>query len=135
MRKRRRAPSTVDNVAGPVRCAVMHEGPAGATPGSDVSAVGATRSGRPRVAITYCTQCNWLLRSAWMAQELLSTFRDDLGEVALIPATGGAFRIEIGGALLWERVRDGGFPDVKALKQRVRDHLDPERDLGHIDRS
>lgn len=113
----------------------MHEGPSGAEPGSDVTSENAARPERPRVAITYCTQCNWLLRSAWMAQELLSTFRDDLGEVALIPAAGGTFRIEMGGALLWERVRDGGFPDVKALKQRVRDHLDPARDLGHIDRS
>ncbi|MCJ2073684.1 SelT/SelW/SelH family protein [Methylobacterium sp. J-030] len=104
-------------------------------PGSDVTVDGASRAQPPRVAITYCTQCNWLLRSAWMAQELLSTFRDALGEVALIPASGGAFRIEIGTAVVWERVRDGGFPDVKALKQRVRDHLDPERDLGHIDRS
>jgi selenoprotein W-related protein len=103
-------------------------------PGSDVTAEGAARAERPRVAITYCTQCNWLLRSAWMAQELLSTFRDDLGEVALVPAYGGAFRIEMNGHVVWERVRDGGFPDVKALKQRVRDRLDPGRDLGHIDR-
>ena len=41
--------------------------------------------GKPRVAITYCRQCNWLLRAAWMAQELLSTFAEDLGEVALLP--------------------------------------------------
>ena len=87
-----------------------------------------------RIAITYCVQCNWLLRAGWMAQELLSTFKGDLGEVALVPATGGIFRIEAGGDLIWERVRDGGFPDVKALKQRVRDRLDPSRDLGHIDR-
>lgn len=118
-----------------MRCSPMHESPAGDQPGSDVTNGGAEAAARPRVAITYCTQCNWLLRSAWMAQELLSTFRDDLGEVALIPATGGAFRIELDGAVVWERVRDGGFPDVKALKQRVRDHLDPQRDLGHIDRS
>jgi selenoprotein W-related protein len=89
---------------------------------------------KPRIAITYCRQCNWLLRAAWMAQELLSTFSEDLGEVALLPATGGAFRIEVDGALVWERVRDGGFPDVKELKQRVRDRLDPTRDLGHLDR-
>ena len=31
-------------------------------------------SGKPALTITYCTQCNWLLRSAWMASELLSTF-------------------------------------------------------------
>ena len=89
---------------------------------------------RPRIAIIYCTQCHWMLRAAWMGQELLSTFGMDLGEVALIPATGGAFSIALDGEIVWERKRDGGFPDVKTLKQRVRDRLDPHRDLGHIDR-
>lgn len=89
---------------------------------------------KPRVSITYCTQCQWLLRSAWMAQELLSTFRDDLGEVALIPGTGGIFVIACGPETIWDRTVDGGFPDVKALKQRVRDRLVPGRDLGHVDR-
>lgn len=89
---------------------------------------------KPQIRITYCRQCNWLLRAAWMAQELLSTFSDDVGEVTLVPSTGGAFRIEVDGATIWERKRDGGFPDVKELKQRVRDRLDPGRDLGHLDR-
>ena len=93
------------------------------------------RPASPRVAITYCTQCNWLLRSAWMAQELLSTFGTGLGEVALLPGTGGVFRIAVDGATVWDRTTDGGFPDVKALKQRVRDRLDPTRDLGHLDRA
>jgi len=69
-----------------------------------------------------------------MAQELLSTFRADLGEVALVPGTGGVFQIAYDGDLLWDRKRDGGFPDAKTLKQRVRDRLDPGRDLGHLDR-
>lgn len=90
---------------------------------------------KPRVAVFYCTQCQWLLRAAWMAQELLSTFGTDLAEVALVPATGGTFRIEYDGAVIWERKRDGGFPEAKVLKQLVRDHLDPERSLGHSDRS
>ena len=89
---------------------------------------------KPRVTITYCTQCNWLMRAAWMAQELLSTFGQSLGEVALVPATGGAFVITVNGATIWERKTDGGFPDVKALKQRVRDRLEPDRNLGHLDR-
>ena len=110
----------------------MDERPAGDRPDSEAGEGEA--AGGPRVAITYCTQCNWLLRAAWMAQELLSTFRGDLGEVALIPGSGGVFTIAVGPDLVWERVRDGGFPDVKALKQRVRDRLDPGRDLGHIDR-
>ena len=89
---------------------------------------------KPRIAIHYCTQCQWLLRAAWMAQELLSTFGDELGEVSLVPGTGGIFQIDYNGETLWERKRDGGFPDAKILKQRVRDRLDPGRDLGHLDR-
>ena len=89
---------------------------------------------KPRITITYCTQCQWLLRAGWMAQELLSTFSGDLGEVALLPATGGMFQIHYDGDLLWDRKREGGFPDAKTLKQRVRDRLDPGRDLGHVDR-
>ncbi|WP_345352569.1 SelT/SelW/SelH family protein [Rhodococcus olei] len=88
----------------------------------------------PRVRITYCTQCQWLLRAAWMAQELLSTFGTDLGEVALAPGTGGVFRVEVGDTLVWDRARDGGFPEAKTLKQIVRDVVDPARDLGHADR-
>jgi selenoprotein W-related protein len=88
----------------------------------------------PLVSITYCTQCNWLLRSAWMAQELLSTFATEIGGVTLVPGTGGIFEIRVGEELVWERTRDGGFPDVKALKQMVRDRVAPGRDLGHVDR-
>lgn len=91
-------------------------------------------SGKPEVVITYCTQCQWLLRAAWLAQELLSTFSDELGKVSLEPGTGGVFRIVCGDVQLWERKADDGFPEAKVLKQRLRDVIDPERDLGHSDR-
>lgn len=91
-------------------------------------------SAKPRIAITYCTQCSWMLRSAWLAQELLSTFGTDLGEVALVPGTGGTFVIACDGVTVWERVADGGFPEAKILKQRIRDRIDPGRSLGHSDR-
>ena len=88
-----------------------------------------------RVVITYCTQCRWLMRAAWMAQELLQSFPDELGAVSLVPGTGGVFRIEVDGAPIWDRGSDGGFPDVRALKQRVRDQVAPGRALGHLDRA
>ena len=88
----------------------------------------------PRIEITYCTQCNWMLRAAWLAQELLQSFGQDLGSVTLIPGTGGIFVITVDGAQIWERKADGGFPEAKELKQRLRDLIDPERNLGHIDR-
>ncbi|MDR5904381.1 SelT/SelW/SelH family protein [Franzmannia qiaohouensis] len=87
-----------------------------------------------RIRIHYCTQCQWLLRSAWLAQELLSTFGEALDEVALVPSHGGHFEIFYDGESIWERKRNDGFPDSKALKRLVRDRLDPERDLGHVDR-
>lgn len=89
---------------------------------------------KPAIRITYCTQCQWLLRAAWMAQELLSTFGADIGEVALVPGTGGVFEITCDGVTIWERKRDGGFPEAKVLKQKVRDVVWPERGLGHSDR-
>ena len=89
---------------------------------------------KPRIAITYCTQCQWLLRAAWMAQELLQTFGGDLGEVALVPGTGGVFTVTVDGKLIWDRGEKQGFPEAKALKQLVRDVIDPERDLGHSDK-
>jgi selenoprotein W-related protein len=89
---------------------------------------------KPRIAISYCTQCQWLLRAAWMAQELLQTFGDDLSEVALIPGTGGIFSISVNDEVIWDRKAREGFPEAKVLKQLVRDQIDPERDLGHSDR-
>ncbi|KAL6712617.1 hypothetical protein ACN47E_000494 [Coniothyrium glycines] len=103
----------------------------------------------PRVAITYCTQCKWMLRAAYFGQELLSTFGTQIGEIALIPATGGLFTVEltyipasttsnennfeVQKVLLWDRKAEGGFPETKVLKQRVRDCIDPKKDLGHSD--
>lgn len=85
--------------------------------------------------ITYCIGCNWLLRAGWYAQECLSTFGTAI-RVTLVPDdSGGVFRITLDGAELWERKRDGGFPDIRTLKQRIRDHIDPDRALGHLDRT
>src|SRR5215510_2849273 len=89
----------------------------------------------PRIEIQYCTQCRWLLRAAWMGQELLSTFSDEIGEVALVPGTGGVFEIRVEGELVWSRAEMQGFPDIKELKQLVRDRIAPDKDLGHSDRS
>ena len=88
----------------------------------------------PVVAITYCRQCRWLLRAAWMAQELLTTFEDDLGGVTLIPGTGGIFEVKVGDALVWSRKAEGRFPDITELKQRVRDAAAPDKPLGHSDK-
>jgi selenoprotein W-related protein len=88
----------------------------------------------PRVEINYCTQCRWLLRAAWMAQELLTTFETELGEVALVPGTGGIFDVYLDEELIYSRKREARFPESKELKQLIRDRIAPERPLGHSDR-
>lgn len=92
----------------------------------------------PRITIAYCTRCRWLLRAQWYAAELLQTFEAELGEVALVPAgaeaEAGVFRIEVDGTSVWNRKRDGGFPEIAELKRRVRDLVAPDKQLGHADR-
>ena len=86
------------------------------------------------ITITYCSQCNWMLRASWMAQELLHTFSTDIASVTLVPGTGGIFTIDVDGQQIWERKQDGGFPDAAELKRRVRDVCFPEKPLGHVDK-
>ncbi len=69
-----------------------------------------------------------------MAQELLQTFGQDIGSVTLKPGTGGTFIITCDDQIIWDRTKDGGFPEAKVLKQKLRDFVWPDRDLGHSDR-
>lgn len=92
----------------------------------------------PHIAITYCTQCHWLLRAAYFAQELQSTFAEEMGSLSLIPSrapnAGGRFQVHLNtDIILWDRAAEGRFPETKELKQRVRDQLNPNKDLGHSD--
>lgn len=87
---------------------------------------------KPTLEIEYCTGCRWLLRAGWTAQELLTTFEQDLGGITLIPSsTAGCFQVRCGGHILHDRKTDGGFIELKQLKQRIRDKLFPEHNLGH----
>ncbi|KAK9238737.1 Rdx family-domain-containing protein [Lipomyces kononenkoae] len=94
----------------------------------------------PHISIEFCTACKWNLRAAWYAQELLSTFSNELGEVSMIPSGGGTFIVrltpkpESEEVIIWNRKINNGFPDSKDLKRLIRDVLFPTRDLGHVDR-
>jgi selenoprotein W-related protein len=86
-----------------------------------------------RVQIEYCTQCRWLPRAAWLAQELLTTFESELTELALKPGTGGVFVVRVDDEVVWDR-REQGFPEPTAVKRRVRDRVAPHRSLGHSEK-
>lgn len=93
------------------------------------------------IVIHYCSLCQWQLRAAWMAQEILQTFdANEVMQVALRPGQGGVFQIwrelpDCGREILWDRKVDTGFPSAKQLKQRIRDAVNPTKSLGHLDKS
>jgi len=74
------------------------------------------------------------MRSTWIAQEILTSFDEELSEVALIPGTGGIFEIKVNDKLIWSLKDEGRFPDIKELKKLLRDKIAPEKSLGHTDR-
>jgi selenoprotein W-related protein len=55
--------------------------------------------------------------------------------LSLVPGTGGIFEVRLNGALIFSRKAEGRFPESKELKQLIRDIIDPERSLGHSDRT
>lgn len=87
-----------------------------------------------KVEICYCTQCRWLLRAAWMAQELLTTFEQEISELTLRPAVGGVFEVLANGKRIWSRKEMGRFPELTELKQLLRDQIAPDKYLGHAER-
>lgn len=85
---------------------------------------------KPRLEIEYCAPCNLLMRAGWTAQELLNTFLLELGEVALIPGSGGIFDIRLNGELIFSKKAEGRFPEMKELKLLVRDKVEMSETSG-----
>jgi selenoprotein W-related protein len=89
---------------------------------------------RPIIAIEYCPKCGWMLRATYFAQELLTTFTEDVHGIILQPSeVNGTFIIRIDGKEIFGRKTAGRFPETKELKQLVRDVVNPSKSLGHSD--
>lgn len=89
---------------------------------------------KPIIKIEYCPKCHWLLRAAYMAQEFLTTFEGELKGVTLEPSEiNGSFSISIDDKRIFDRKEFGGFPEIKELKQLIRDIVAPGKSLGHAD--
>jgi selenoprotein W-related protein len=57
-----------------------------------------------------------------------------LGSVTLTPdRTGGVFEVRVDDEVIWSRKERGRFPEIKEIKQLVRDRVAPGRSLGHTD--
>jgi selenoprotein W-related protein len=90
---------------------------------------------KPIITIEYCPKCGWLLKAAYMAQEILTTFTEDIKMVALQPSeTAGRYTISVNEELLFDRKAQERFPEIKELKQLIRDKVNPTKSLGHSDK-
>ena len=90
---------------------------------------------KPAIIIEYCPKCGWLLKAAYMAQEILTTFTGDVKSVSLQPSeVAGRFTIFLREKIIFDRKEQGRFPEIKELKQAIRDIVNPSKDLGHSDR-
>lgn len=90
---------------------------------------------KAKIDIEYCPKCGWLLRAAYMSQELLTTFSEDLKLVSLTPSrNNGRYTIRLNEEIIFDRKTEGRFPEIKELKQLVRNRVNPEKSLGHVDR-
>ena len=66
--------------------------------------------------------------------EFLTTFENELRGVTLQPGEiNGSFSITIDDRKIFDRKEFGGFPEIKELKQLVRDLVAPGKNLGHTD--
>ena len=61
------------------------------------------------------------------------TFGEKLGELALVPSSGGVFTVYLDGELIYSKQDSGVFPESKKLKQLIRDRVEPGMPLGHSD--
>lgn len=106
-----------------------------AAPGETILSQVLSEVPSPNVAIRYCTGCRWMLRAAYFATELLTAFETEINSVTLVPSRppekGGIFVVSLNGGIIWDREKDGGFPETKDLKQKIRDVIGSSKDLGH----
>ncbi|KIP12843.1 hypothetical protein PHLGIDRAFT_123905 [Phlebiopsis gigantea 11061_1 CR5-6] len=98
----------------------------------------------PSITVEFCDRCRWQHRATWVSTELMLTFPTPaIKAITLLPLnseeTGGRFRVWLGlpeqpPRLIWDRKVEGGFPELKILKQRIRDNVQPGKSLGHSDK-
>jgi selenoprotein W-related protein len=78
---------------------------------------------RPAVRIAYCADCGYDGQALDLARGLLMEFGHDLSSITIIPWDDGTFDVSVDGELVHSMVKDGGFPDPSAVKDRIRARL------------
>lgn len=62
-------------------------------------------------------------RAVSLTDKLLGTYKDRLGEVALVPSTGGAFEISVDGNVIFSKLQEGRFPEERVIVREIGEQL------------
>jgi selenoprotein W-related protein len=54
-----------------------------------------------------------------LTNKLLTTYKQQIGDLKLIPASGGAFELSINGDLLYSKLKTGKFPEEQWVVDAV----------------
>ena len=55
-----------------------------------------------------------------LTQQLLSTFKQKIAELTLLPSDGGKFEIKIDGDLVYSKLATGSFHDASVIEEEIR---------------
>jgi selenoprotein W-related protein len=58
-----------------------------------------------------------------LTTKLLTTYKQKITELKLIPATGGAFELSLNGDLVYSKLKTGKFPEEEKMVEAVGEHL------------
>ena len=75
--------------------------------------------------IEYCVPCGYANLAAWMTSELFQAAGPALA-ISLKPGAAGAFKITVGGEVMWDKKVQGKSPDImeaKDIKAKVAQKL------------
>jgi selenoprotein W-related protein len=82
---------------------------------------------KPVIEIEYCTSCNYLPRTLWVAAELLPDLQYEIDAFRFTPGTRGVFEVRVSGQSVFSKNALGRFPEPDELKQLIFDQLEAKR--------
>ena len=75
------------------------------------------------IEITYCADCGYWPRTAWMLGELLADIQHLVKSVTLVPDSLGLFEWKVNGDLVFSKASMGRFPEMDELRELIYAHL------------
>jgi len=67
---------------------------------------------KPTITIEYCTSWGYVAKAIKLAEDLLKNYTNDIGQLSVIPSSGGIFEVTVNDTLAFSKKETGRFPEV-----------------------